>query len=101
MAPTCFYNFEMLNLPEGRKPSTPEAPDQKSSVRERKVSRSSLLNKSSKKSVTKAAPKTDQEDEEDVYGGLNASLTVIMHGVETDWIEEEMSDDDDFRLETD
>ena len=32
-----------------------------------------------------------------VYGGLDASLSLMMHGVETDWIEEEMSDDDDFR----
>ena len=32
-----------------------------------------------------------------MYGGLDASLSLMMHGVETDWIEEEMSDDDDFR----
>ena len=57
------------------------------------------MSKSPKKSVSKAAPKTEQEEEEDVYGGLNASLTIIMHGVESDWIEEEMSDDDDFRFE--
>ena len=77
---------------------TPEIPEHKSAARERKISRSSLLSKSPKKSVSKAAPKTEQEEEEDVYGGLNASLTIIMHGVESDWIEEEMSDDDDFRF---
>jgi hypothetical protein len=32
-----------------------------------------------------------------VYGSLDPSLTLLMHGVETDWIEEEMADDDDFR----
>ena len=57
----------------------------------------------------------DPEDEE-VYNGLDASQSLIIHGnqtwfiriiiketdlsysgIETDWIEEEMSDDDDFR----
>ena len=38
-----------------------------------------------------------KEDDENIYGGLDASLSLMMHGVETDWIEEEMSDDDDFR----
>ena len=37
------------------------------------------------------------KEEEDVYGGLDSSLTLIVHGLETDWIEEEMSDDDDFK----
>ena len=54
--------------------------------------------KSPKKSVTKPSQSTEEEEEEDIYGGLNASLTVIVHGIESDWIEEEMSDDDDFRL---
>ena len=67
-------------------------------VKERKVSRSSQMNRSQKKSLSKPAQVKDQDDDEDVYGGLNASLTVIMHGIESDWIEEEMSDDDDFRL---
>ena len=57
-----------------------------------------MTNKSPKKSLSKPTPKNDQEDEEDVYGGLNASLSVIIHGIESDWIEEEMSDDDDFRF---
>ena len=82
----------------GRKTSTPEVPDQKPLVKERKVSRSSQMNRSPKKSLSKPAQVKDQDDDEDVYGGLNASLTVIMHGIESDWIEEEMSDDDDFRL---
>ena len=57
------------------------------------------MNRSPKKSLSKTTQVKDQDDEEDVYGGLNASLTVIMHGIESDWIEEEMSDDDDFRFE--
>ena len=65
-------------------------------VKERKVSRSSQMNK--KNSLSKPAQVKDHDDDEEVYGGLNASLTVIMHGIESDWIEEEMSDDDDFRL---
>ena len=39
----------------------------------------------------------DPGDDEDVFSGLDASLSLMMHGVESDWIEEEMSDDDDFR----
>ena len=82
----------------GRKSSTPEAPDKKLRMKDRKSSRSLLNNKSPKKSVSKPALKVDQEDEEDIYGGLDASKSVIIHGIESDWIEEEMSDDDDFRL---
>jgi hypothetical protein len=37
------------------------------------------------------------DEDSDVYGSLDPSLTLLMHGVETDWIEEEMADDDDFR----
>ena len=33
--------------------------------------------------------------EKEVEGG--ASRTLLLHGLETDWIEEEMADDDDFR----
>ena len=39
----------------------------------------------------------DPAMEEDVYGGLDASLTLLVHGLELDWIEEEMTDDDDFK----
>ena len=35
--------------------------------------------------------------EEDVYEGLDASVTLLIHGLESDWIEQEMSDDDDFK----
>ena len=84
----------------GRNSSTPEASEQnqKPQVKERKISKSSLLSKSPKKSVSKPVHNIDQEDEEDVYGGLDASKSVIIHGIESDWIEEEMSDDDDFRF---
>ena len=39
---------------------------------------------------------TTKEDG-DIYEGLDASLTLILHGLESDWIEEEMADDDDFK----
>ena len=38
-----------------------------------------------------------KEDTKDIYGGLDASLTLLVHGLESDWIEEEMADDDDFK----
>ena len=37
------------------------------------------------------------KDTEDIYGVLDASLTLLVHGLESDWIEEEMADDDDFK----
>ena len=85
---------------EGKKVKSPETPETKPSIaKERKVSRSSLMSRSPKKSVTSPTPTGEQDDDEDVFEGLNASLTVMMHGIESDWIEEEMSDDDDFRWE--
>ena len=42
-------------------------------------------------------PKVDPALEEDVYDGLDASVTLLIHGLESDWIEEEMTDDDDFK----
>lgn len=41
--------------------------------------------------------KLDPALDEDVYDGLDASVTLLIHGLESDWIEEEMSDDDDFK----
>ena len=41
--------------------------------------------------------KENSKQEEDIYGGLDSSLTLIVHGLESDWIEEEMADDDDFK----
>ena len=43
----------------------------------------------------KAEEETSQE--RDIYGDLDASLTLLLHGLESDWIEEEMADDDDFK----
>ena len=37
-------------------------------------------------------------EDTEVYGGLDPSLTLLLHGLESDWIEEEMADDDDFRF---
>ena len=49
-----------------------------------------------KVSTTKP-PSADFEDEDNIWGGLDPSKTLLIHGLETDWIEEEMADDDDFR----
>ena len=47
---------------------------------------------------TSKPPSTEFEDEADnIWGGLDPSKTLLIHGLETDWIEEEMADDDDFR----
>ena len=42
-------------------------------------------------------PSDSLRDTEIIYGELNASLTLLIHGIESDWIEEEMADDDDFK----
>ena len=42
-------------------------------------------------------PSDGLRDTEMIYGGLDASLTLLIHGIESDWIEEEMADDDDFK----
>ena len=35
--------------------------------------------------------------DDDIYEGLDVDPTLLLHGLESDWIEEEMSDDDDFK----
>ena len=45
----------------------------------------------------KTGEETKSKEDGDIYGGLDASLTLIIHGLESDWIEEEMADDDDFK----
>ena len=35
--------------------------------------------------------------DDDIYEGLDINPTLLIHGLESDWIEEEMSDDDDFK----
>ena len=35
--------------------------------------------------------------EDDIYDGHDVCPTLLLHGLESDWIEEEMSDDDDFK----
>ena len=66
--------------------------------RKRKPSRSTSVTikdvnkKSDKESKSSAA--TDAE----IYGELDPSLTLLIHGVESDFIEEQMADDEDFRF---
>ena len=66
------------------------------------------------KTSTTKPPPAELEDEDNIWGGLDPSKcdlskmieiisfstsyrTLLIHGLETDWIEEEMADDDDFR----
>lgn len=35
-------------------------------------------------------------EDDSIYGGLDASQTLVIHGLESDWIEEEMAVDDEF-----
>lgn len=85
---------------------TPEAVIPRKADRKisRSLSRASVTSSVSSRSPKKSLSRQDtmsyldsKEDDDNIYGGLDASLSLMMHGVETDWIEEEMSDDDDFR----
>ena len=49
------------------------------------------------KTSTTKPPSAEFEDDDNIWGGLDPSRTLLIHGLETDWIEEEMADDDDFR----
>ena len=50
-----------------------------------------------KTSTTKPPSAEFEDDADNIWGGLDPSRTLLIHGLETDWIEEEMADDDDFR----
>ena len=96
-------------------PQTPQPPPpEQRTRREKKVSKPKVsVTRSPKKSLSRQESLALAEpEEEDVYSGLDASHSLIIHGkteerlsgtdtntpgIETDWIEEEMSDDDDFR----
>ena len=85
-------------------PRPESIPESKPRPKDRKISRTvssvSVTRSSPKKSLSRleSTPSMiDPGDDEDVFSGLDASLSLMMHGVESDWIEEEMSDDDDFR----
>ena len=58
---------------------------------------------SKKKSVgniqEKSGKKTKDESDSEVYGNLDASKTILLHGLESDFIEEQMSEDKEFRLD--
>ena len=48
----------------------------------------------------KSGPEECREEgllDDDIYEGLDVDPTLLLHGLESDWIEEEMSDDDDFK----
>ena len=57
---------------------------------------------SKKKSVAniqeKSSKKIKDESDSEVYGNLDASKTILLHGLESDFIEEQMSEDKDFRF---
>ena len=44
-------------------------------------------------------PKDLSKDEEDTYGELDASRSLLLHGLESDFIEDEMAEDKEFRLD--
>ena len=46
----------------------------------------------------KSSKKIKDESDSEVYGNLDASKTILLHGLESDFIEEQMSEDKDFRF---
>ena len=79
----------------GKKPA--RAPSPKKGVSEpgdRNVDRKLSPKKGHRPQASQSEPRTVSLEKE-VEGG--DSRTLLLHGLETDWIEEEMADDDDFR----
>ena len=62
-------------------------------VKKRKPSRAASLSKDTKSDKTDNSQDSDAE----IYGTLDASRTLLLHGLESDFIEEQMADDEDFR----
>ena len=46
----------------------------------------------------KSSKKLKDESDSEVYGNLDASKTILLHGLESDFIEEQMSEDKEFRF---
>ena len=65
-------------------------------AKKKKLSRTVSLSKDTNKKGDKTSnSKGDSEPE--VYGEMDASRTLLLHGLESDFIEEQMADDADFR----
>ena len=60
--------------------------------------RAATLSKETKKKVEKV-PTTKTELDDEVYGSLDPSFTLLLHGLESDFIEEQMDDDEAFNEE--
>ena len=66
-----------------------------------KTERISRTLKTLKKKDKSAEPSENQSQTEtdlDIYGDLDASKSLLLHGLQSDFIEEEMSDDKEFRF---
>ena len=61
-----------------------------------KLPRVATLPKDSQKKIEKSTNSKADTDAE-IYGDLDASRTLLVHGLESDFIEEQMADDEVFR----
>ena len=70
----------------------------KTKVVKKKNSRSLGKDKREAGSVTATSASSSKDDSDNnVYGDLDASKTLLLHGLESDFIEEQMAEDADFR----
>ena len=69
----------------------------KTKVVKKKNSRSLGKDKREAGSVTATASSSKDDSDNNVYGDLDASKTLLLHGLESDFIEEQMAEDADFR----
>ena len=62
--------------------------------------RSPVKSPTRRKSIRNSNESVLQDDDTDsnVYGGLDASTSLLLHGLESDFIEDQMSEDRDFRF---
>ena len=61
-----------------------------------KLPRVASLSKDSQKKIEKST-NSKAESDADIYGKFDASRTLLVHGLESDFIEEQMADDEVFR----
>jgi hypothetical protein len=66
-------------------------------AKKRKQPRVASISKDANKKIEKTSNSKIDSDLE-VYGSLDASHTLLLHGLESDFIEEQMADDEVFRL---
>ena len=77
---------------------SPRKTKNKQILSERSPVKSPTRRKSNRNSKVNESVLQDDDTDSNVYGGLDASTSLLLHGLESDFIEDQMSEDRDFRF---